>query len=127
MSPVTFKSPAIVTSPVVVTVANCTSLPVANPWFIAFTAASFVNSLSITAPAAVTFVASVTSAAASIAFNLLWSASVNVFESLPASTAATTCAEEDIIPSPIVNVISLSLTVVVIELSPVKVNVSPVV
>ena len=51
-----------------------------------------VESDNMTAPAASTFVASVTSAEASMAFNFEWSASVNVFESVPASTAATISA-----------------------------------
>ena len=42
--------------------------------------------------AATTLVVSVTSALASIAFSLEWSASVNVLESVPASTAATISA-----------------------------------
>ena len=46
------------------------------------------NEEDINAPAAATFVASVTSAEASIAFNLEWSASVNTLESDAASTAA---------------------------------------
>ena len=46
------------------------------------------RSLFMTAPAASTLVASVTSALASIPFNLVWSASVNTLESEAASTAA---------------------------------------
>ena len=46
------------------------------------------TSLSIKAPAAVTLAVSVTSALASIALSLEWSASVNTFESVAASTAA---------------------------------------
>ena len=145
-------------------VVNVGVAPLTTDWSNALTSAIEVNSESIKAPAAVTLVASVTSALASIAFNfewsasvntfesvaastaalisasvwsavalasiafsLEWSASVNVFESVPASTKATAWAEEDTIPSPMAKLILLSDTVVVIELSPSNVKVSPVV
>ena len=53
------------TLPAVTIPANVGVSVVATPWFKAFTAASSVNSLSITAPAAVTLVVSVTSALSS--------------------------------------------------------------
>ena len=54
-------------------VVNVGVAPLTTDWSNAFTSAILVNSLSINAPAAVTLVASVTSAEASIASNLLWS------------------------------------------------------
>ena len=66
---------------------NVGEAPLTTDWSNAFTSAILVSSLSINAPALVTLAVSVTSALASIAFSLLWSASVKTFESDAASTA----------------------------------------
>ena len=55
-------------------VLNVGDAPLITDWSNAFTSAILASSLSINAPAAVTFVVSVTSALASIPSNLLWSA-----------------------------------------------------
>ena len=65
--------PCTVKSPVTNKSANVTSEVVVSPWLRAFTAARLVTSLSINAPAAVTFVASVTSAPVSIPSNFVLS------------------------------------------------------
>ena len=53
---------------------NVGDAPLITDWSNAFTSAILASSLSINAPAAVTFVVSVTSALASIPSSLLWSA-----------------------------------------------------
>ena len=69
-------------------VVNVGVAPLTTDWSNALTSAILVSSLSINAPALVTLAVSVTSALASIAFNLVWSASVNTFESEALSTNA---------------------------------------
>ena len=81
--------PSVPSVPVYVTAstvkpANVGLSVVATPWFNALTAASLVSSLSITAPAAVTFAVSVTSAPVSIVFSFV----VFAVKSAPTSCSA---------------------------------------